>query len=973
MDYVPLQVKTSYSLLSSLNNIEKLVSLAKNLGYTSLAITDSNMFGTIEFYKCCLKYQIKPIIGLELTISDSIIILYAKNELGYKTLIKLSTLASERNLKIDDLQDFVNVVLVMPFQSFNEKIFNLFENKYIGYSNQSEKECIKHPKVFISNVLYLNKNDYQYLDYLYMIRDGKVLGEFELNTYKGHHLLSKEEIIKIADEEDIQNSKHISDICNVEIKYTKNLQPIYKEGIDEFQYLTNLCQKGLNKRLNNNIEKKYQDRLDYELSIINKMGFCNYFLVVYDYVKYAKKNNILVGPGRGSAPGSLVAYTLGITEIDPIKYNLLFERFLNPERVTMPDIDIDFDSNKRELVVNYVVEKYGIKNVAGIITFNTLASKQVIKDVGRVLNIPLKLTDAISKLITDKDLITSYNNNSKLKSLINSSEELKKLYDISLHLEGLPRHVSIHAAGIVISNRHLDEVIPLYKNDIGIYTTAYSMNYLEELGLLKMDFLGISNLTIIDEIITNIKNNEQINISFNNIPLDDTKTMEIFKKADTDGIFQFESPGMKNFLKKLNPNSLDDLIAAIALYRPGPMDNIDSYIKRKSGKEPISYLDKCLEPILKSTYGIIIYQEQIMQIANVLAGYSLGEADILRRAMSKKKLDILQNEKEKFIKRSIEKGHSEESATKIFELILKFAGYGFNLSHSVSYAIVAYKMAFLKRHFCHYFMLSLLNNAIGSDVKTQIYISEAKHKKITITPPDINISTYKYIIKNKQIICPFSIIHNIGYSVSHAIINEREKGPFKDFLDFVTRCYSGTINKKIITSLINAGVFSSFNINKKTLNENLDNIINYAELTKDIGLIEIEKPTIIQYQEYDKETLTNLELSSFSFYLSNHPVSEYRQNESLTTINIEDKFNQKINIILYVEKIKEVLTKKNDVMAFVIASDEFKSISLTLFPSIYQENKDLKYGDIISVIGRVEKRFDEYQIVVNSITKLKSS
>lgn len=973
MDYVPLQVKTSYSLLSSLNNIEKLVSLAKNLGYTSLAITDSNMFGTIEFYKCCLKYQIKPIIGLELTISDSIIILYAKNELGYKTLIKLSTLASERNLKIDDLQDFVNVVLVMPFQSFNEKIFNIFENKYIGYSNQSEKECIKHPKVFISNVLYLNKNDYQYLDYLYMIRDGKVLGEFELNTYKGHHLLSKEEIIKIADEEDIQNSKHISDICNVEIKYTKNLQPIYKEGIDEFQYLTNLCQKGLNKRLNNNIEKKYQDRLNYELSIINKMGFCNYFLVVYDYVKYAKKNNILVGPGRGSAPGSLVAYTLGITEIDPIKYNLLFERFLNPERVTMPDIDIDFDSNKRELVVNYVIEKYGIKNVAGIITFNTLASKQVIKDVGRVLNIPLKLTDAISKLITDKDLITSYNNNSKLKSLINSSEELKKLYDISLHLEGLPRHVSIHAAGIVISNRHLDEVIPLYKNDIGIYTTAYSMNYLEELGLLKMDFLGISNLTIIDEIITNIKNNEQINISFNNIPLDDTKTMEIFKKADTDGIFQFESPGMKNFLKKLNPNSLDDLIAAIALYRPGPMDNIDSYIKRKTGKEPISYLDKCLEPILKSTYGIIIYQEQIMQIANVLAGYSLGEADILRRAMSKKKLDILQNEKEKFIKRSIEKGHSEESATKIFELILKFAGYGFNLSHSVSYAIVAYKMAFLKKHFCHYFMLSLLNNAIGSDVKTQIYISEAKHKKITITPPDINISTYKYIIKNKQIICPFSIIHNIGYSVSHAIINEREKGPFKDFLDFVTRCYSGTINKKIITSLINAGVFSSFNINKKTLNENLDNIINYAELTKDIGLIEIEKPTIIQYQEYDKETLTNLELSSFSFYLSNHPVSEYRQNESLTTINIEDKFNQKINIILYVEKIKEVLTKKNDVMAFVIASDEFKSISLTLFPTIYQENKDLKYGDIISVIGRVEKRFDEYQIVVNSITKLKSS
>lgn len=970
MDYVPLQIKTSYSLLSSLNNIEQLVKTAKNLGYTSLAITDANMFGTVEFYKCCLKYQIKPIIGLEITIQETKLLLYAKNEIGYKTLIRLSTTASERDIQKEDLEDFINVILIMPYSFFNEEIFELYQDKFIGYSNVEEKKIITRPKVFIRDVLYLNQKDYQYLDYLYMIKEGKVLGEYELNTHKGHHLLSKEEISELSDMEDIMNSKKIADSCNVEIKYTPNLEPHYQDGIDEYQYLSSLCQKGLNKRLNNNVTKEYQKRLDYELSIINKMGFCNYFLVVYDYVKFAKKNNILVGPGRGSAPSSLVAYTLGITEIDPLKYNLLFERFLNPERVTMPDIDIDFDSNKREQVVDYVVQKYGLKNVAGIITFNTLAAKQVVKDVGRVLNIPLKLTDTISKLITEKDLITSYNTNNKLKSIISSSIELTKLYDIAIHLEGHPRHVSIHAAGIVISNRHLDEVIPLYKNDIGIYTTAYSMNYLEELGLLKMDFLGISNLSVIDEIINNIQKNEQINITFNNIPLDDYKTMELFKNADTDGIFQFESVGMKKFLKKLKPSSLNDLIAAIALYRPGPMDNIDSYIKRKEGREKVLYIDSTLEPILKNTYGIIIYQEQIMQIAATLAGYSLGEADILRRAMSKKKLELLVNEKEKFINRSIERGHTKENATKVFDLILKFAGYGFNLSHSVSYAIVAYKMAFLKTHFCKYFMTSLLNNAIGSEIKTKIYISESRYKKISILPPDINISTDKYLINNSAIICPFSIIKGVGYSVSHTIIKEREMEPFKDFLDFVTRTYSTTINKKIIISLINAGVFSKFNLNKRTLIENLDNIINYAELIKDIGLLEIEKPAIIPYEEYDKETLINLELTSFSFYLSNHPVSKYRTTTDLTTLDIEENFGKRVIINLSVEKIKEVVTKKNDVMAFITASDEFKSITITLFPNTYKENKKLRPTDIIKVIGRVEKRFDEYQIIADDIIKL---
>jgi len=555
--------------------------------------------------------------------------------------------------------------------------------------------------------------------------------------------------------------------------------------------------------------------------------------------------------------------------------------------------------------------------------------------------------------------------------LIDSSDELKKLYDVALHLEGLPRHVSIHAAGIIISRKNLDEVIPLYKNDIGIYTTGYSMNYLEELGLLKMDFLGISNLSIIDEVITNIRNNEKLNITFNNIPLDDKQTMEIFYNVNTDGIFQFESAGMKNFLKKLKPTTIDDLIAAIALFRPGPMDNIDSYIKRKEGKEKITYIDEVLKPILEKTYGIIIYQEQIMQIANVLAGYSLGESDILRRAMSKKKEDILLKEKDKFISRCIQNGHSKEKSEQVYNLILKFAGYGFNLSHSVSYVVVAYKMAFLKRHFFKYFVTSLLNNVIGSEIKTKTYIGEARRNNINILPPDINISKYKYIINDKNIICPFSIIRNIGYSVSNEIIKEREKGGFINIIDFVKRMYGNVVNKKAIISLINAGVFNCFGLNKRTLIENIDNIINYAELAKDIGLIEIEEPDIIIYEEYDKETLTNLELTSFNFYLSTHPISKYRNPNEITTLNIEENHNKKINITLYVENIKEVVTKKNDVMAFIDASDEYQNISVTLFPNIYKTLTGLKKTDIINITGRVERRYDEYQIIADIVHIIK--
>ena len=971
MKFTALQVKTSYSILNSLNDIKKLVSLAVNYGYVSLAITDdNNMFGVMEFYEECKKNNIKPIIGIELTVNDSHILLYAKNNLGYKNIIKLSTIVSDRKLTLKDLETYKgNLILIMPFSFYDEKIFNIYKEKYIGYSNKEEKEKITLPKVFINDVSYLNPKDYIYLNYLNMIRDGKIIGEYDLNKNIGKHLLTKEEILLIADKVDLDNMEYIIDSCNVELTYTEGLLPIYDKSIDSKKHLKELSIKGLNKRLNNNVPEEYHRRLEKELSVIDKMGFNDYFLIVYDYVLYAKKHNILVGPGRGSAAGSLVSYTLGITDIDPIKYNLLFERFLNVERVTMPDIDIDFDALKRQEVIDYVIDKYGEKKVVGIITFNTLGAKQVIRDVGRVLNIKLSLIDNIAKLCT-KDLKTSLEENTNLKKLINNSDELKKLYNISLHLEGLPRHISVHAAGVVMSKYDIDETIPLYKNQLGMYVSGYSKDYLEPLGLLKMDFLGISNLTLIDEVINNIRAHTNLNITFGNIPMDDPKTIHMFEIGDTEGIFQFEAPGMIKFLKKLKAKTFNDIVAATSLYRPGPMDSIPEYIERKNSKSKIDYIDDSLEDILKETYGIIIYQEQVMQIAVKMANYTLGEADILRRAMSKKKESILLKEKEKFVNGSISNGYSKEISEKVYNIILKFANYGFNKSHAVAYSIIAYKMAFLKTHFYNYFMLSLLNNVINNENKTNIYISKLRQKNIEVLPPDINLSSTKYTIDNNNIICPLSIIRNVGINIANIILKERENGPYKNFIDFVRRTYNKSINRKILESLILSGSFSNMEYNKKTLMTNLDNIINFAELASDNTLIEIEEPLIDKVSEYTKEELILHEFNTFGFYISQHPVSKYKQSNDISTLNLESNLNKYITIVLEVLNIKEIITKNNDVMAFIKASDEYKQIDLTVFPKIYSDNKYLKNHDIISVYGHVEKRFDNYQLVVSKIIKL---
>ena len=972
MNITALQVKTSYSILNSLNDIKKLVSLAVKYGYQSLAITDdNNMFGVMEFYLECEKNNIKPIIGIDLSIDDMHILLYAKNNLGYKNLIKLSTVVSDRPLTVDDLSEYKdNLILVMPFSFYNEKIFNIYEDKFVGYSSLEEKEKISYSKVFINDVSYLNKDDHKYLDYSIMIKNGKILGEYEFNTNIGKHLLTKEELLEKVSPIELKNMAYIADSCNVSLKYTDGLLPIYDKNIDSKKYLHDLSLKGLNKRLNNNVPNEYLERLNKELAVIDKMGFNDYFLIVYDYVLYAKKNNILVGPGRGSATGSLVSYTLGITDVDPIKYNLLFERFLNIERVTMPDIDIDFDATKRQDVIDYVISKYGEKKVVGIITFNTLGAKQVIRDVGRVLNIKQSLIDNLAKSCP-KDLKTSYKENANLRKLVDNSIDLKKLYEIALHLEGLPRHVSVHAAGVVMSKYDIDETIPLYKNQLGMYVSAYSKDYLEPLGLLKMDFLGISNLTMIDEVIKNVRNDTQLNITFANIPMDDKKTIELFANGDTEGIFQFEAPGMIKFLKKLKAKDFNDIVAATSLYRPGPMDSIPEYLKRRSNSSNIDYIDESLKDILKETYGIIIYQEQVMQIAVKMAGYTLGEADILRRAMSKKKEAILLKEKEKFITGSINNGYSKEKAENVYNLILKFANYGFNKSHAVAYAIIAYKMAFLKTHFYSYFMLSLLTSAINNENKTSIYISKLRSKNISVLPPDINLSSTEYIIHNNEIICPLSIIRNVGMNVASIILTERDKGLFESFTNFVKRTYNKSVNRKVLESLILANCFNSFGYNKHTLMINLDNVINYAELSSDNTLIEIEEPLIDIVNEYSKDELIKQEFDTFGFYLSAHPVSKYKEANALSTLNLENNIGKYINIVLEVISIKEVITKNNDVMAFVKASDEYKQIDLTLFPKTYKDNNNIKSHDIIKVYGKVEKRLDNYQIVVSKIVNLK--
>jgi len=976
----PLYVKTVYSLLSSCIQIDELITFAKEHHLDSLVITDNQMFGTMEFYKKCKENNIKPIIGLEIKLENDTLLAYAKSYRGYQSLIKLSTLMTDTTPNIEDItKNKEELIFIVPTSSYQtyEILKNEIEeeNLYLGYQTLEEENFAKSETkniVWVKETTYFQEKDKEYLKYLYMIRDGKTIND-EVN-YKIDGCMKNENFLKMLSELSINNTKKIIDACNLEFPRPELLLPIFPVD-NPYEYLVNLSKKGLTKRLDGKVTEEYKDRLLYELDIINKMGFSNYFLVVYDFIRYAKVNGILVGPGRGSAAGSLVSFSLGITDIDPVKYDLLFERFLNPERITMPDIDTDFPDIYRDQIIEYVKEKYGERRVCGIVTFGTLAAKLALRDVARIFNVASYKIDAITKKIptvTKLKLKDFYEQDSELKELIDHDEVLKKVYEIAQRIEGFPRHTSSHAAGIVMSKIDLDEVIPLTKND-DMYLTGYTMEHLEELGLLKMDFLGLKNLTTIMNVLEDIEKGENIRLSFKDIPLQDDAALKLFQEGDTTGIFQFESSGMKNFLRGLHPNSFEDIFAAIALFRPGPASNIDTFIKRKEGKEKVTYLDPSLEKVLKNTYGIIIYQEQIMQVSQIFAGYTLGEADILRRAMSKKKYDVLKKEEERFIARSIEKGHTKEKAKEVYDLILNFANYGFNRSHSVAYSIIAFKMAYLKAHFPKYFYANLLSSVIGVESKTREYIAELRTKGVRILKPDINKSTEKYETEKDGIRFPLSNIKNIGSVACREIIMQREEG-YQDIYDFLKKTTPRVINKKVLESLIDSDCLSSFGYNHKTLYRNLDAIINYANLTKELDEDFVLKPEIIVEEEFEKEVLIQKEKELFGLYLTNHPVTKHKEmnNIFLQLDEISKYFGMQITFVALVEKVKKIMTKKQEEMAFVDISDEYAKVDLTIFPKLLSKIPPIKVGDILKITGRIEKRYNTFQIIAENIEILNS-
>ncbi len=955
MNYIPINIKTEYDLMNSLIKIDDLILYAKNNNINTLGITDSTMFGTMEFINKCNLNNIKPVIGAEFLIDGILFTLYAINYNGLKNMFKL---VSKKNIDSINLNDFKNIDDIKCVCNINnyDDLKLIFNNVYIGYKNNDERiNALKVTNNIVYNPLirYFRLEDKEYFKYLKYIESGKTIDE-NIDVIDSYFI----------DGNDESTIKFCSDIDIVLPKVNLHI-PKYKEN--SLTYLKALVKKGLDKRLNGNVPLEYKNRIIYELSVIEKMNYVDYFLIVYDFVLFAKKNNILVGPGRGSGAASLVNYALGIINIDPLKYNLIFERFLNPDRITMPDIDIDFDSEKREEVIEYVTSKYGIDNTARIISFNTLLPKQVIRDVGKVLNSSPILIDNICKTIKDEKIFKDLDNNYEYKKVISRNEEARNLINICNKLCGFKKNTSIHAAGVVISDEELYNFMPLYKSN-DVILTGYSMEYIESLGLLKMDFLSIKNLNTISNILNDIKSSGY-DIDINNIDLNDKKTLDLFKNAYTTGIFQFESTGMKSFLKELECDSFNTLIDAIALYRPGPREMIPSYINRKKGKEKITYLVKELEPILKSTYGIIIYQEQVLEILREIGGYSYSEADIIRRAMSKKKESIILEHKDKFINGVISKGYTSEIGEELYNLIIKFSSYGFNKSHSVVYSVLAFQMAYLKTNYALFFMKNLLNMNKSSEMIKE-YIDESKLLGIDFINININESCKEFIIKNNKLVLPFSLIKSVAYIVSDEIEEERKKGLFTSFYDFMIRCYSKNINKRVVIALIECGSFDIFNINKKQIINNIDEVINYVTLCKDLNTVLGEEPVFEDIEDYsDKEIIDN-EINNFGFYLSFHPVTKYNRDLSINLKDYKKYFNRTITTILYIESIKTIKTKNNDKMSFVKLSDEYNGIEGIIFPEVYKKIGEPIKNNVYKINGKIERRNDIYQLIIYNMTLL---
>ena len=935
---IPLKITTEYSLLKSLIKLPDLISFLLENNIKECAICDENLNGFMDFYLKCKENNIKPIIGLDTVYESMHIYVYAKNYLGYQELLKIDYLKDNMNLSYLENS---NLLVIIPFKSIDiyEKL-KYKDNVYIGFCNDIEKNnalLISDKIVYVDNVRCLFKKDISYLKYLKMLNDNFVYND---NAY-----------YKTSSFEDIQTTYEFSKQINLEIPFDKKYIPKYNNSDNNYEYLKKLCILGLNKRFNGKVSNKYKERILYELDVINKMGFVDYFLIVYDYVLYAKKNDIFVGPGRGSAAGSLVSYSLGITNIDPIKYDLLFERFLNINRKKMPDIDIDFESDKRINMIEYVKNKYGFDKVAVGLTFNNYKAKLILRDLAKILKVDSNVFDKFIKNINSSLSLKENYQNEKVKKYIEMYSELKNLYDISYHLEGLKKNASTHAAGVIISSEKLGKIIPI-SNEDGTLKTGIEMPYLEKMGLLKMDFLALEKLNIISKVSKKIKN-----FNINNIPLDDKKTLKIFYDADTDDIFQFESSYAKSVLDKLKITSFNELIVSLALVRPGANKQIDEYLKNK--KEGIN-LTGDLADILGSTYGTIIYQEQVMKIFEKVGGYSLFEADDIRVAISKKKEDIINAQHDKFVSGGIKNGYSKEFVEKLFNKIKEFGGYGFNKSHSVAYALVSYQMAYLKANYPKEFMFYLLEN--NKDIsKCEKILSSLKNSGYKLLKPNINYSIDKYAEKNGYILLPLNIIRGLNDDIISKIIRVRENG-FNDIFDFFVKTNS-FLNKETYLILIKSGALDIFKINKQTMIKNIDVILNYASIYSD-GL---GKPILIKYPEYDEATLREFEILSYGMYITNHPCSKYK--DVIKVENIKNYLFKNINMVLLIKSIRTIKDKKGGEMAFLECEDETGKVNLTMFSSLYAKNNDLKVNELIIVNVKVSKRFDKLNVLVNNIKR----
>ena len=1025
-DYVHLHVQSAYSLLSSTVDIEGLVARAKNSGMKSIALTDHNvMYGAIPFYKACISNGIKPIIGL---LADVLhgeeafpLLLLASNNNGYANLLKISSsiqIKSKQGLPLKWLKGYRDgLIAISPgrqgiieemvvseqgekAQEMVETFKQIFGQDHFYLSvqiDEPQNEAIMQlaaetgiPVVATNPVNYLRPEDTLAYEVVQALQGGTKLSKE--NRQKGsssqHYLKDRNEMAAHFSmiPEVIHNTVKVANRCNVSLTFHQQLLPKFPSSQPADQLLQSVCEEGFAKRYVNP-PASYRQRLQYELAVIKKMNFSDYFLIVWDFMKFARKQHILTGPGRGSAAGSMVAYVLQITDIDPMEHNLLFERFLNPERITMPDIDIDFSDIRRDEVISYVAQKYGELHVAQIITFGTFAAKAALRDTGRVFGLNSKELEALSKMVPNRlgiSIQEALNESPRLKEYYHNHEMYKKLIDTAMIIEGLPRHTSTHAAGVIICDQPLTDLIAIQEGHNGVHLTQFPMEALEELGLLKMDFLGLRNLTLMERVLFAIKKLTGRVIDLKAIPQNDEKTFRMIGNGETVGIFQFESEGMQKVLKQLKPERFSDLVAVNALYRPGPMENIPAYIRRRHGEEKVSYLHDDLKEILQHTFGIIVYQEQIMQIASKFAGFSLGQADLLRRAVSKKKADVLKEQRQYFVEGSLEQGYPREIAEQIYDYIVKFANYGFNLSHAAAYSLIAYQLAYLKANYPQFFMAALMSSVIGNDGKVAQYVRELRKMRIPLLSPSINKSGYAFQPEKEGIRYSLAAIKGVGAATVKDITNERKQKRFSDLFDFCVRVPTKSVNRKVLEALIHSGAFDEWGQDRATLLASLDVALDHAELAagdeEGFALFDNTefnlKPKYVEVDPLSQESKLSKEKEVLGLYLSNHPIAAYKPLFGYfgftPLFRIIEGEEQRYAVGVYIVDIKTIRTKKGEMMAFVTIADESDEMEGIVFPTVFKQYKDqLEKGQIVMMQGHVEKRNDKVQFIVREVCSLK--